>query len=310
MAGRILITPRSFAKVDKEPLNMLKAKGFKVVTNPYGRILTKQEMQALIQDVEGIIVGVDPLDQDVLQQASQLKVISKYGVGTDNIDLETARENNIIVTVTEDANTNAVAEYTVTLMLAVMRRIIEIDQKCRQSDWRKLTSFEMSGKTLGIIGLGNIGKRVIQLLCGYDLNLLAYDIDRDEAFAAKHNVSYVTFDTLLKESDFISLHAPLNERTHHMISHDQFAMMKENAIIVNTARGGLIDEQALLTVLKDNRIWGAGLDVFEEEPPQEKAFFNLSNLVIGSHCAASTYEAINNMSYMASSNILKYLKRG
>ncbi|WP_312883469.1 phosphoglycerate dehydrogenase [Paenibacillus germinis] len=308
MTYKVMVTPRSFGKGNSQPIDMLKENGCELILNPYGRIMNKQEMVELIKDVDAVIVGVDPIDQEVLEHAPKLKVISKYGVGTDNIDLNYAREKGIPVTVTTGANKDAVADYTIALMLAAARRMIPIDKACRQLNWNKITSVDVWGKTLGLVGLGAIGKGVAARARGFNMNILAYDLVKDETYAAEHQIDYVGLNELLRTADFISLHLPLTEQTHHLIGAKELASMKETAVIVNTARGGLINEQALLEALRENRIWGAGMDVFEQEPPQDKGFLELDNLIIGSHCAASTYQAIENMGVMAAANVLEYLR--
>ena len=304
---KILITPRSFGNHSKKPFELLEQKGYQLVTNPYGRILTQDEMIKEIADVDGIIVGIDPLNAEVLKYAKKLKVISKYGVGTDNIDIEYAKNHNTHVTITKGANSEAVADYAVALMLAVARKIVYIDKGCRTLNWKKVNSMGMYGKTLGLVGMGSIGKNVVKRAKGFSMNILAYDVFNDEEFAASNNVEYASLEKLLKESDFISIHLPLNDKTRYIIGEKELAMMKETAVLVNTARGGLIDENALYKVLKENKIWGAGVDVFEQEPPSNEGLLTLDNIVIGSHCAASTYEAIDNMGIMASQNIIDYL---
>lgn len=308
MSVKILITPRSFAKFDKEPFELLKKINAEVVINPYGRILTKQEMISLVGDIDGIIVGVDPIDQEVMDSAPKLKAIAKYGVGTDNIDLDYAKEKDIPVTITEGANKDAVAEYTIALMLSVARKVVQIDNECRKLNWSKITTIDTYGKTLGLIGVGQIGKTVVKRLKGFDMNILAYDLHRDDKFAKENNMTYIEqLDELLKKSDFISLHLPLNESTKNIIGKRELQLMKENAILINTARGGLIDEDALLVALEHNYIWGAGLDVFKEEPPTNKKLLANSNLVIGSHCAASTQQATINMGRVATKQLIESL---
>ncbi|WP_053376492.1 phosphoglycerate dehydrogenase [Paenibacillus sp. FJAT-27812] len=309
MAYKVMVTPRSFGKGNSQPIDILRENGCELVLNPYGRILNKQEMAEMIRDADAVIVGVDPIDQEVLEQATKLKVISKYGVGTDNIDLNYARDKGIPVTVTNGANKDAVADYTMTLMLAAARKMIPIDKACRQLNWNKITSVDVWGKTLGLIGLGAIGKSVAARAKGFNMDIIAYDLMKDETYASENQIKYVSLDELLRCADFISLHLPLTDKTLHLIGAQELASMKETAVIVNTARGGLIHEQALLEALKEKRIWGAGLDVFEQEPPQDKGFLELDNLIIGSHCAASTYQAIENMGIMAAANVLEHLKQ-
>ncbi|MCI1944986.1 phosphoglycerate dehydrogenase [Clostridium luticellarii] len=306
--SKILITPRSFGKHSKKPFELLEKQGYELIVNPYGRILTEQEMIEEIKGVDGVIVGVDPLNEKVLKNAKKLKVISKYGVGTDNIDLKYSERNNIAVTVTKGANSESVADYAFTLMLAAARKLVPIDRECRKLNWNKITSIGMSEKTLGLLGLGNIGKQVVKRARGFGMKVLAYDVYKDESFAFENNVEYMTVEEILKKSDFISLHLPLTDETKYIIGEKELNMMKENSVIVNTARGGLIDENALYNALRNKKIWGAGVDVFEKEPPENKKLLELDNIVLGSHCAASTVEAIDNMGTMAAKNIIDYVK--
>ena len=308
MSYKVLATPRSFGKNNPKPIEMLKEKGYEVIINPYGRIMTEEEMIEQINDIDGIVIGVDPLNINVLKHAKKLKVISKYGVGIDNIDIAYAKGAEIPVTRTVGANANAVADYAMALLLAVGRKVALIDKECRKLNWNKITTVEMWGKTLGLVGLGSIGKGVAKRALGFNMKVQAYDLFQDEEYAKENNIEYVSLETLLKESHFISLHLPLTKATKNLISYKEFEMMKDKAVIINTARGGIIDEEALFWALKENKIWGAGIDVFEEEPPKNKELLNLDNIVIGSHCAASTYEATDNMGIMAAQNLIECLE--
>jgi|SRR5699024_7957129 len=310
MTYKILVTPRSFGKHSQRPMQLLKEKGFHVKKNPYGKILTEDQMIEQVKDVDGVIIGVDPLNQKVLQHANKLKAISKYGVGLDNIDLDYTKKHNIAVSIASDTNTDAVADYTFALMMAAARRVAHIDKECRKLNWEKITTIDISNKTLGLIGLGNIGKKVSRRAQGFDMEVLAYDLNPDYEYSRNNGISYVdSLEEILKKSDFISLHLPLNAHTNHIIGSHQFDIMKSNSVIVNTARGGLIDEQALFNALQYNKIWGAGIDVFESEPPKNTEMLNMENIVVGSHCAASTVEAIDNMGITASKNIIGNLLR-
>ncbi len=309
MGYNVLVTPRSFGKNNPKPIEMLKEKGCEVIMNPYGRIMTEEEIICEIAEADAIIIGVDPLNSNVLKHAKKLRVIAKYGVGTDNIDMAYARQADILVTKTMGANADAVADFAMALLLAAARKVVSIDKGCRNLNWRKITTVDMWGKTLGLIGLGSIGKGVAQRASGFNMKVLAYDIYQDEAYAKANHIEYVSLERLLKESDFISLHLPLTEGTKKLISYKEFDLIKDKAVIVNTARGGVIDEEALLWALKEHKIWGAGIDVFEEEPPNNQELLTLDNIILGSHCAASTYEAIDNMGMMAAQNIIKCLER-
>lgn len=304
---KVLVTPRSYGKTNPQLFAQLENAGLEVVRNETGGILDKETMKRLLADCDGIIVGVDPLDADVISSASKLKAIAKYGVGVDNIDMETCKARDIKVSRTVGANSVAVADYAVALMLAVSRKTVLIDSHCRQGDWKKITTRDISGGTLGLLGLGAIGKNVAQRAQGFGMKVMAYDPYWDEAYAAEHNIQKATAEEIYRQCDVISLHLPLLPSTRNTIGREQLAMMKPDAILINTARGGLIDESALLDALEQGKIYGAGIDAFEEEPPKDPRWFRLDNVVLGSHCAASTAGASNNMGIMATENLLRDL---
>uniref|UniRef100_A0A7C3SQI2 Hydroxyacid dehydrogenase n=1 Tax=Dictyoglomus turgidum TaxID=513050 RepID=A0A7C3SQI2_9BACT len=308
MGFKVLITPRSFEHIKDKFLELLKDAEIEVVMNPYGRVIKEDEMVELVKDMDGIIVGIDPITKRVIDNASKLKVISKYGVGVDNIDLESAKERNIVVTNTPNANSNAVAELTVGLIISVLRNIPLSDRRVREKKWDRFIGYELYGKTLGVIGTGSIGKRVIKLLRGFDLNILCYDKFPDYEWAEKENVKYVNFDELLKRSDIITIHIPLTEETRHLISERELSLMKKTAVIINTSRGGIINERDLYKFLKEGKIYGAGLDVLEDEPPQNSPLIELDNVVITSHIGSHTQESIENMAFMAIDNLISVLK--
>ena len=304
---KILITPRSYGKTDKKVFEMLDQAGIDYQINETGAILSKEQMIEKLQDCDGVIVGVDPMDGEVINRANKLKVISKYGVGVDNIDLETAAQKGIKVSKTVGANSEAVADYAMALMLSLARKVLPIDANCRQGNWKKITSIDVSHKTIGILGFGAIGKLVAKRAQGFDMRVLAYDVYWDEDYARAHSIERKDPDTIFKEADFISLHLPLLPETQNIIGADQFAVMKPTTIIVNTARGGLINEDALLNALKEKQIYGAGIDVFVEEPPSNEEWYGLDNVILGSHCAASTVDAALNMGRLATENLIRDL---
>lgn len=308
MKEMILITPRSFGKTDPVPVEKLRAAGYEVRLNPYGQIMTPEQMRDEIRDAVGIIVGVDPLHADVLGAAKKLRAISKYGVGTDNIDMDFARKNGIAVSITAGANNAAVADFAVTLMLVVSRKLVSIDRNCRNKDWTKQLGFDFSGKTLGLLGLGAIGKEVAKRARGFDVKVIAYDLFWDAPYAEKHGISYAEPEDIYACADFISVHLPLTDLTRGFIGADAFNRMKETAVLVNTARGGIVDEKALIKALREKRILGAGIDVFSQEPPPDEELYQLDNLIMGSHCAASTVGASEIMSQMAVENLLLDLR--
>lgn len=233
--------------------------------------------------------------------------MAKYGVGLDNIDLAACAARGVKVSRTVGANSNAVADYALTLMLAVARKAALIDRRCRERDWGKITGIDLYGKTLGIVGLGAIGKCVARRARGFEMKILAHDVTWDEDFAREAGIERADPDRICREADFISLHTVLNDETRNLINARRLGMMKKTAVLINTARGGLIDETALLAALREGRIYGAGLDVFEQEPPAEPAWYGLDNLVMGSHCSSSTAGATEQMGRMAVDNLLRDL---
>ena len=308
MSEKVLTTPRSYGKGMPELFDMLEASGYEVVRNTTGGILEKTQMKALIADCAGVIVGVDPMDAEVLSAAPKLRAIAKYGVGVDNIDLGYCETHGIKVSRTVGANSEAVADYAVALMLAVARKVPAIDRKCRELNWGKITTRDVSHATLGLFGLGAIGRNVALRAQGFGMKVMAYDPYWPEAFAKEHDIARVDAETIFREADFISLHLPLMPETENFVGEKELSMMKPTSILINTARGGLVDEKVLLKALKEKRIYGAGLDAFSHEPPEDDDWFTLDNVVLGSHCAASTTGATENMGRMATENLIRDLK--
>ena len=304
---KVLVTPRSFGKTDPGLFDRLKDAGLEVVRNETGGILDEAAMKAMLAPCEGVILGVDPMNAAVLACAPKLRAIAKYGVGLDNIDLAACEARGIKVSRTVGANSDAVADYAFALMLGVARRVAFIDRRCRERDWSKITSIDVYGKTLGIIGLGAIGRRVARRARGFDMRVLASDSVWDEDFAVTHGIERADADRICRECDFITLHCLLNDETRNIINERRLASMKPTAVLINTARGGLIDEAALLAALKAGSIWGAGLDVFAHEPPEEQDWYILNNVIMGSHCSSSTAGAVNLMGTMAVDNLLRDL---
>ena len=307
MKEKILTTPSSYGKDMPELFAQLEAAGYEVVRNTTGGILEKDAMKEMLADCVGVIVGVDPMDAEVLASAPKLRAIAKYGVGVDNIDMDYCKEHGIKVSRTVGANSEAVADYAMALMLAVARKVPEIDRKCRKLNWGKITTRDVSHATLGLFGLGAIGRHVAERAQGFGMKVIAYDPYWPEEFAREHGIERADAETIFKNADFISLHLPLMPDTEGFVGEKELGWMKKDAILINTARGGLVDEKALLKALKEGRIYGAGLDAFAHEPPEDDDWFELDNVVLGSHCAASTRGATQNMGRMATENLLRDL---
>lgn len=305
---KVLVTPRSYGKTDAVVFDMLRDAGIEVIRNTSGNIFTKAEMIEKIADCDGVIVGVDPMDKDVIAAGKKLKAIAKYGVGVDNIDLDEAKARGIKVSVTVGANSEAVADYAFALIMALARKVTLIDSECRKGNWKKITTNDVSHGVIGIVGMGAIGKLVARRARAFDMEVLGYDVYWDEDFARENGVTRASLEEIYAKCDFISLHVPLLPSTRNMIGAEQLKAMKPNVILINTARGGLIDENALLDALEKHEIAGAGVDAFASEPPTDERWFTLDNVILGSHCAASTTGASRNMGRMATANLIRDLK--
>ena len=305
---KILITPRSFASISDKPIKMLTEKGYEIQRNNTGRPYKKEEMLKLIRDVDGIIIGIDELSAEIIEKANALKVISKYGIGVDNIDINMATNKKIIVTNTPTANVDAVADLAFGLILSLARRIPEADKKTKSGEWEKIIGKSVWEKTIGIIGLGKIGRQVVKRAQGFEMNVLAYDIIKDKKFVQKCGIKYVNLEKLLQKSDYITIHIPLNDATRGMISYEELEKIKESSFLINTSRGGIVDEEALYNALRNNKLRGAALDVYNNEPPRKSPLKELDNVIMTPHIGAYTEEAIENMSIQAAQNLIDVLE--
>ena len=305
---KILITPRSFASFSDKPLKMLTERDYKIERNNTGRPYKKEEMLKLIKDVDGIIIGIDELSAEIIEEANELKVISKYGIGLDNIDINMATNKKIIVTNTPTANVDAVADLAFGLILSLARRIPEADKKTKSGKWEKIIGKSVWEKTLGVIGLGKIGRQVVKRAKGFEMNILAFDIVKDKKIVQKYGIKYVNLEKLLQKSDYITIHIPLDDATRNMISYEELEKMKKDAFLINTSRGRIVDEEALYNALRNNKLRGAALDVYNNEPPRESPLKELDNVIMTPHIGAYTEEAIENMSIQAAQNLIDVLE--
>lgn len=305
---KILISSRSFGKVDGSAIETIKKAGYTPMLNPYNRKLKEDELGELLdQDVVGLIAGTEKITEKALQNAKSLKVISRYGVGADNIDLVAVKRLGIIVCTTPDAPTQAVAELTLALILNLCRSISDVDRNIRSGKWDPLMGRLLSGKTLGIIGLGRIGKTLVKLVQPFEMKIIAHEPCPNQKFVLSYGIELASLKKVLSESDIISLHIPLTEDTHHLIGKKELVFMKHDAIIVNTSRGGLIEEEALIDALERGLISGAALDVFEEEPYYGK-LKDLDTVILTPHIGSYAKETRIRMETEAVENLLNGLK--
>lgn len=306
---RVLVTPTSYGKSDPRVRTVLETEVGEVVYNPHGRPLKAAEVRALLPGCDGYIAGVDEIDRAALDGADRLRVIARYGVGVDGVDLAAAAEKGIVVTNTPFANAIAVAELTLALMLALARSIPALDAATRAGGWPRVMGVALEGKTVGLIGLGGIGKQVARRLQGFDCRVMAYDPQADTAFAARYHVELAPLDDVLRAADFLSLHVPLLPTTRRMADASFLARLKPGVFLINTARGELVDEAALLAALQSGHVRGAGLDAFGEEPPaRDNPLLALPNVIATPHCGAHTDGAVNAMGWGALNDCLAVLR--
>jgi len=307
---KVIITARYFA-VDPEPLEVLQAHGCTLVhtdldwTLGDGNVSEAQAVE-LLHNVDGAIISSLPLTDAVLAHVPSLKVIAVRGVGYDSVDVEAATRRRLPVLVAPGF-TESVADYTFGLMLGVARQVAQADRLVRAGRWEVLVSTNICGKTLGIIGLGRIGKAVARRARGFEMPILATDVVQDEAFAQQYGVTYVALAELLQRADIVSINAPLSQGTRHLIDAPALRLMKPTAFLINTARGGLIDEAALAAALRAGTIAGAGLDVFYDEPLRQNPFHGLENVVLSPHLAAYSREGLRETGVLAALGVVAVL---
>lgn len=283
----VLVTATGFSQRCAEGFAALQAAGVRVVENPHGRPLTPAELHPLLADVEAVIAGVDAWDAAALAAAPRLRVIARFGVGLDNIDQEEAARRGVVVRNVPGGNANAVAELTLGLMLAGLRGIVDLHLSTRAGAWSRFVGRELAGRTVGLVGFGDIARRVARLLHAFGCTVIAYDPYAAEDAARQASVTLVPLEHLLTRSDVVSLHAPATPETHHLLDKRRLALIPDGGVLVNTARGSLVDTDALVAELAGGRI-SAILDVTDPEPlPADSPLFDLPNVFLTPHIAGS-----------------------
>lgn len=306
---KVLITPRGFANYGLQEVENMRSKGLDVHYNNTGKAYTKEEFYNLASDVDAIIVGVDTIDKEFIDKCPNLKAICKFGVGTDNIDLDYAKEKGIFVGRTVGSNSNAVAEHVVSLMFADAKNLYNTLKEVKEYKWNKPTGQELSGKELGIIGFGMIGKKIAQYGNGISMKVSAYDsFQISEEDAKKYSIEKKSLEQIISDSDYISLHIPLVDSTKNMISTKEFKKMRNTACLINAARGGVVDEEALYEALVNKEIRSAYFDVYSYEPPKPNdKLLQLDNFLLTPHIAARTIESEKRTCKMSSEIIIEQL---
>jgi len=306
---RVLVTPTSYARNDPKLRIDLEAQVGEVIYNTKGRPLTSDELVQVIPQIDGYIAGLDKIDRAVIWAAGRLKVIARYGVGVDGVDLNAAKEKGIVVTNTPGVNSASVAELTVGLILSLARDIPVAAQETKSGHWPRLSGISLEGKVIGLLGFGAIGIQVARRLVGFNCRILAYDPYPDRESAQTTAVELVSRDEVVGKSDFLSLHLPLSQETQDLVNGTFLQKMKPGAFLINTSRGELVDELALYAGIQSGHLSGAALDVFTQQPPDaENPLLTLPQVIATPHMGAHTDGATNAMGWRALNDCLAVLR--
>lgn len=308
MVNKVLTSPSSMGQVGSQPFDILKENGFEIINNPYGRKLSEEEVIELAKGCVGIVAGVEPLTKKVMDALPKLKCISRVGVGMDNVDLDYAKQKGIMVVNTPDGPTRGVAELTLGMTMSLLRKIPQADAALKNRQWKKQIGNLIFEKQIGIIGLGRIGKTVAGLFRGIGNPVVGFDLYPDKKWAAENHVSLNSFENVLKMADITTLHIPGNKDKSPVIGSKELSMMKKGAFIINISRGGVVDEDALYSALKDGHLAGAAIDVFTKEP-YNGPLCDLDNVVLTPHLGSYASEGKLQMEIDAVSNLINVLKK-
>jgi D-3-phosphoglycerate dehydrogenase / 2-oxoglutarate reductase len=307
--AKVLITTVPFANNNHLPLDLLKENNFDYLINPLNKKLTEDELVEMVRDFNVIIAGTEPITKKVMDAATNLKMISRVGIGLDSVDLLEAEKQGIVVSYTPDAPAPAVAELTIGLMLTLLRSVQLSNMEMHNGRWHRFFGRRLSKVTIGIIGFGRIGSRVFQHLQGFDSPMvLANDISSDNNFAKNGNIKWVDKETIYKKADIITIHTPLTTQTKNMINKSHLKMMKSDAVIINTSRGGIINEDDLYQVMMNGHLSGAAIDVFEQEPYNGK-LRDLNNVILTAHMGSMSEDCRSTMEIEATKEAIRFINK-
>jgi phosphoglycerate dehydrogenase-like enzyme len=300
----VLITSPVFLTRDIKPMAKLEAAGWSVLHEPDGTHADEDRLIELLAGVDATVAGAEPYTCRVLEAATSLKHVARWGVGFDRIDLEAANRCGVLVTTTQGGNDWGVADHAFAMILGLGHALVANHLKIMGGGWGRPVGTDVWRKTLGIVGLGRIGRAVAQRASAFEMRVLAYEPYPDRAFCNQWGIRLLSLDELLQRSDYVTLHIPGGGENRHLIGAAQLSLMKSRAYLVNTARGDLIDEDALYHALVKGTIAGAGLDVRETEPPTDPRFSSLANVILSPHVAGVTHDTVSRMSHLAIDSIL------
>jgi len=307
---KVLVTGRNFGSISEHDYDYFTERGYEIVPNPYkGKMPNEEELCAVVGGIDAILIGNDGMNERVLSHADRLKVIAKSGIGVDNIDLAAASRQGIAVTNVPGTTANSVADLTFGLMLGISKLIMYTNRRVMSGMWPVDRGNDIYGKTLGIIGFGRIGQAVAKRAKGFDMRVLAYDEIPNPQAAKDLGVELTTLDELVPQCDYITLHVPKTPSTTKMFDAVRIARMKKGSFLINAARGGVVDEDALYNALQSGQLAGAAADVLEVEPPKERPrLFDCENFLITSHSGGNSKESISLTAKIAAQNIIQVLE--
>lgn len=303
---KILASPSSMGQVGPEPFNLLKEYGYEIINNPYGRKLTEDEVIELASSCVGIVAGVEPLTSRVMDACTQLKCISRVGVGMDSVDLEYAKKKGIKVVNTPAGPTRAVAELALAVTLSLLRKIPQADADLKNRIWKKQTGNLLLGKTIGLLGLGRIGRTTAELFRGLGNPVIGFDLNPQKDWAKKNYVELMSKEEVISNCDILSIHVPADENGKPIFAKGEIDKMKDGSFLINLSRGGIVDEDALYNALVDGKLTGAAIDVFSEEP-YDGPFCDLENVILTPHLGSYAKEGKLQMEIDAVKNLINVL---
>lgn len=305
---KVLITATNYDTLCQDGLRLLKESGYEVELSAYDRPYTQAEIIRAAGDIDACIASMEPWNEASISAAPNLKVISRFGTGYDTVDLEAAKKHGVIVTNCPGVNAPAVAEHAAALLLSLARKIPDLDHTTRTGGWKRTMFHELSGRTVGIVGLGNIGKKFARIMSGFDVRLIAYNRTPRKEEAKELGVELVSLDELWSQSDYISLSIASNQDTFHMVNRESIAKMKDGVLLVNAARGALVDEAAVYEALKNGRMGGFAADVLEQEPfDRTHPLMKQPGFICTPHASGQTYENYKNTGLMTAKAVIDVL---
>lgn len=302
---KIAVTANAFSK-NEFLRKSLKQYFPNAVFNDTGKRFSEEELIKFLKDADAAIVGLDKIHARVLRELGRLKIIAKYGVGLDNIDLEACKNHDVSIGWNGGVNKLSVAEMTLGFMLGLSRNLYQTSSQLSRGQWNKSGGVQLSGKTIGIIGVGYIGKELIRLLKPFSCNILVNDIIDQEEYYKSNNLCKATKNDILKSSDIVTIHTPLTEETKNFINKNTLSIMKQTSYIINTARGGIVNQDDLKYALQNNLIAGAAIDAYETEPPEDIELLSIDNFFCTPHIGGNSKEAVIAMGESAINHLKKY----